>query len=204
MKKMRPQVLRMSRLLRRNTLFNFKECCALFLNSPSFAGFISWLKAHTKITVYLWLNRHTLTKCSWMTTLWFITLAEAVSGWLASKSKAHVRHASTIVCELKSENAEVTLFRVPTYTDHFGFSAKTFYWKTMVKNKHKIFSVFVVIGNTLTVLGCVGLGLGLVQIFNFDQVAFGLSSGIRIVGSVAISGCLLSAIGHGFLDYSKS
>ena len=74
----------------------------------------------------------------------------------------------------------------------------------MIKNKHKIFSVFVVIGNTLTVLGCVGLGLCLVQIFNFDQVAFGLSSGIRIVGSVAISGCLLSAIGHGFLDYSKS
>jgi len=54
-------------------------------------------------------------------------LAEAVSGWFASKSKAHVRHASTIVRELKSENAEVTLMRVPTYTDHFGFSAKTFY-----------------------------------------------------------------------------
>jgi hypothetical protein len=54
-------------------------------------------------------------------------LAEAASGWLASKSKAHVRHASTIVRELKSQNAGVTLFRVPTYTDHFGFSAKTFY-----------------------------------------------------------------------------
>jgi hypothetical protein len=74
----------------------------------------------------------------------------------------------------------------------------------MIKNTHKIFSVLVVVGYVLTVLGCVGLGLGLVEIFNFDRVAFGLSSGIRIVGSVAISGCLLSAIGHGFLDYSKS
>jgi len=54
-------------------------------------------------------------------------LAEAISGWLASKSKAHVRHASTIVRELKSQNAGVTLLRVPTYTDQFGFSAKTFY-----------------------------------------------------------------------------
>jgi hypothetical protein len=62
-----------------------------------------------------------------MTTLCFITLAETVSGWLASKSKVHVRHASTIVRELKSENAGVTLLRVPTYIDHFGFSAKTFY-----------------------------------------------------------------------------
>jgi len=37
-----------------------------------------------------------------------------------------VRHASTIVLELKSENAGATLLRVPTYTNHFGFSAKTF------------------------------------------------------------------------------
>jgi hypothetical protein len=29
----------------------------------------------------------------------------------------------------------------------------------------------------------------------------GLSSGMRIVGSVAITGCLLSAIGYGIVDY---
>jgi hypothetical protein len=29
----------------------------------------------------------------------------------------------------------------------------------------------------------------------------GLSSGVRVIGSVAIAGCLLSAIGYGIVDY---
>jgi hypothetical protein len=40
--------------------------------------------------------------------------------------------------------------------------------------------------------------LGLIPIEFF---AMGLSSGTRIVGSVAITGCLLSAIGYGIVDY---
>jgi hypothetical protein len=69
--------------------------------------------------------------------------------------------------------------------------------------KYKIFNLLIVIGNVLTVLGCLGLVLGFLGIYSFESVAYGLSSGIRIVGSIAISGCLLNAIGHGFLDYSK-
>jgi hypothetical protein len=73
----------------------------------------------------------------------------------------------------------------------------------MANYKHKIFGIVIVTGNVLTVIGCMGLILGLVGIFSFDSVSFGLSSGIRIIGSVAISGCLLNAIGHGVLDYSE-
>jgi hypothetical protein len=73
----------------------------------------------------------------------------------------------------------------------------------MTNYKHKLFGIVVSIGNLLTAIGCIGLVLGITGIFNFDSVAFGLSSGIRIIGSVAIAGCLLNAIGHGALDYSK-
>ncbi|MBT8516973.1 hypothetical protein G6675_09315 [Polynucleobacter paneuropaeus] len=73
----------------------------------------------------------------------------------------------------------------------------------MTNYKHKIFGIVITIGNGLTAIGCIGLVLGLAGIFSFDSLAYGLSSGIRIVGSVAIAGCLLNAIGHGALDYSK-
>ena len=73
----------------------------------------------------------------------------------------------------------------------------------MTNLKHNIFNIVIVTGNFLTAIGCLGLVLGLVGVFSFESFAYGLSSGIRIVGSIAIAGCLLNAIGHGFLDYSK-
>jgi uncharacterized membrane protein len=73
----------------------------------------------------------------------------------------------------------------------------------MTNYKHKIISIVILIGNALTAIGFIGLILGLAGVFSFDSVAYGLSSGIRIVGSIAISGCLLNAIGYGFLDYMK-
>jgi hypothetical protein len=57
------------------------------------------------------------------------------------------------------------------------------------------------IGNTLTVLGCLGMVLGVLHVFDLDVFSFGLSSGIRIIGTVAIGGCLLSAIGYGISDH---
>jgi hypothetical protein len=45
--------------------------------------------------------------------------------------------------------------------------------------------------------------LGVFGIFDMNRFAIGLSSGIRIIGTVAIAGCLLSAIGYGALDYFK-
>jgi hypothetical protein len=60
------------------------------------------------------------------------------------------------------------------------------------------------LGNMLAVLGCLGLILGVLGVFDMNLFALGLSSGIRIIGTVAITGCLLSAIGYGVLDYSKN
>lgn len=57
------------------------------------------------------------------------------------------------------------------------------------------------IGNTFAAAGCIGLVLGMLGIFDMEAVAFGLSSGVRVIGSVAIAGCLLSAIGYGISDY---
>lgn len=59
------------------------------------------------------------------------------------------------------------------------------------------------LGNVLAFFGCVGLMLGVLGVFDMNRFALGLSSGIRIIGTVAIAGCLLSAIGYGILDYFK-
>jgi hypothetical protein len=56
-------------------------------------------------------------------------------------------------------------------------------------------------GNTLTIVGCLGLLLGFSGLIRLEDFSIGISSGIRLVGTVAIAGCLLSAIGYGFLDY---
>ncbi len=51
-------------------------------------------------------------------------------------------------------------------------------------------------GYVLAFSGCLGILLGIMHIFDMQIFAFGLSSGIRLMGSVGISGCLLSAVGH--------
>lgn len=62
-------------------------------------------------------------------------------------------------------------------------------------------SILKVVGNFFTLVGCFGIALGLAGIYNLDIFSYGLSSGIRIVGSLAIAGCLLSAIGYGISDF---
>ena len=58
-----------------------------------------------------------------------------------------------------------------------------------------IFKFTTALGIILTIVGFSVLSLGLLGVFNLDIFAFGLSAGIRVVGSVAISGCMLGAIG---------
>jgi hypothetical protein len=62
-------------------------------------------------------------------------------------------------------------------------------------------SMLKVVGNLFTILGCLGIALGLAGVYNLDIFSYGLSSGIRVVGSIAIAGCLLSAIGYGISDF---
>ena len=58
-----------------------------------------------------------------------------------------------------------------------------------------------VLGIVLTVIGCLGLVLGVAGVYDMQIFAFGLSAGVRIVGTVAIAGCLLSAICYGILEF---
>lgn len=64
-----------------------------------------------------------------------------------------------------------------------------------------LLKMLVMLGNSLTAVGFILLVLGALNVFNMDVLSFGLSSGIRIVGSIAISGCLLSALGYGTYEY---
>jgi len=63
--------------------------------------------------------------------------------------------------------------------------------------------MLVLIGNTLTLIGCLGLALGATGVIDLTLFAIGISSGIRTVGSVAIAGCLCSAIGYGILEFQE-
>ncbi|MEY2667114.1 MAG: hypothetical protein RLZZ384_1285 [Pseudomonadota bacterium] len=42
---------------------------------------------------------------------------------------------------------------------------------------------------------------GVIGLIPLDMFALGLSSGIRVIATLAIMGCLLSAIGYGLMDY---
>jgi len=61
--------------------------------------------------------------------------------------------------------------------------------------------MFIVVGNGLTMVGCTGLLLAATGIMPAQSFAIGISSGIRVIGSLAIAGCLLSAIGYGVEEY---
>jgi hypothetical protein len=63
--------------------------------------------------------------------------------------------------------------------------------------------MLVVVGNTLTLIGCLGLALGVIGVIDPGHFAIGISSGIRVIGSVAIAGCLFSAIGYGISDLQQ-
>jgi hypothetical protein len=63
--------------------------------------------------------------------------------------------------------------------------------------------LLVFVGNGLTVLGCLGLAMVAIGVIDPERFAIGISSGVRVIGSVAIAGCLLSAMGYGILDFQE-
>ena len=70
----------------------------------------------------------------------------------------------------------------------------------MITVKQYISGLLILIGNSLTAIGCVGLVLTLGGLIQAEFFAVGISSGVRVIGSVAVSGCLLSAIGYGAIE----
>ena len=63
--------------------------------------------------------------------------------------------------------------------------------------------VLIISGNIITLFGLILLVLGAFDFYKMEALSFGLSSGIRIVGSILICGCLLSATGYSFNEYSE-
>ena len=63
-----------------------------------------------------------------------------------------------------------------------------------------ISGLLILVGNSLTAIGCVGLVLTLSGLIQAELFAIGISSGVRVIGSVAVTGCLLSAIGYGVIE----
>ena len=70
-----------------------------------------------------------------------------------------------------------------------------------MRSARHVYRVVIVVGNVLTVIGCTGLLLAATGFMPAQFFAIGISSGIRVIGSLAIAGCLLSAIGYGVEEY---
>jgi hypothetical protein len=70
-----------------------------------------------------------------------------------------------------------------------------------VRSARQLHGVLIFVGNVLTVIGCISLLLAAAGLIQAQSFAVGMSSGIRVIGSLAIAGCLLSAIGYGIEEY---
>ncbi|QWD99760.1 hypothetical protein FD967_06825 [Polynucleobacter sp. JS-Mosq-20-D10] len=62
-------------------------------------------------------------------------------------------------------------------------------------------NVLIFFGFFISSISFILITLSLWDFIPVEIFAFGLSSGIRVLGSCAIMGCLLSAVGYGIRDY---
>ena len=69
--------------------------------------------------------------------------------------------------------------------------------------RRNVLRLLIVVGNSLALIGCAGLILSVSGLVSAEAFAIGISAGVRVIGSVAITGCLLSAIGYGIVDYME-
>jgi hypothetical protein len=74
----------------------------------------------------------------------------------------------------------------------------------VVTSSRPLYRVLIVVGNVLTVVGCTGLLLVATGVISAQAISIGLSSGVRVIGSLAVAGCLLSAIGYGIEEYLEN
>ena len=59
----------------------------------------------------------------------------------------------------------------------------------------------VILGSSLILVGLLGLLVGLTGFVDLQYFSFGLSSGLRVIGSIVILGCLLNVIGYGIQEF---
>lgn len=68
----------------------------------------------------------------------------------------------------------------------------------------RIFKVMQIVGFILTLIGTAGLILGFAGLINVNIFAFGITAGVRVVGTLAVTGCLLGAVGCFGLEYNNA
>jgi hypothetical protein len=61
--------------------------------------------------------------------------------------------------------------------------------------------VLIFFGFFISSISFILISLSLWDFISADVFAFGISSGIRVLGSCAIIGCLMSAVGYGIGEY---
>jgi hypothetical protein len=61
----------------------------------------------------------------------------------------------------------------------------------------------ILLGNLLIGISLLTILLSFTGLFDLELFSFGLSSGIRIVGSFAIAGCMLNALSYGFIELTN-
>jgi hypothetical protein len=71
----------------------------------------------------------------------------------------------------------------------------------MTKSPQLVEKTFIISGFLMSSISFILISLSLWDWISPDIFAFGLSSGMRVLGGCAIIGCLLSAVGFGIGDY---
>lgn len=67
----------------------------------------------------------------------------------------------------------------------------------------RLYSWMNLIGIGFILVGGLVLVLGLAGLIDLDAFEFGISAGVRVVGTLAITGCLLSAISCFALEFNN-
>lgn len=70
--------------------------------------------------------------------------------------------------------------------------------------KRRLSRLLVLVGNFLTAIGCIALIAVVSGLVSADLFPTGTAFGIRTAGSVTITGCLMSAVGYGIVDYLEA
>jgi hypothetical protein len=70
--------------------------------------------------------------------------------------------------------------------------------------KRRLSRLLVLVGNFLTATGCIALIAGVSGLVSADLFLAGTAFGVRAAGSVTITGCLISAVGYGIVDYLEA
>lgn len=69
--------------------------------------------------------------------------------------------------------------------------------------RKRVYSWMNLVGIGFILVGSLGLVLGIAGVIDLDAFAFGISAGVRVVGTLAITGCLLSAIACFALEFNS-